>query len=165
MSTQIRFDLDGLTRAIEAGDAGYQAALYAENAEVHVINSDRPTENPMILLGKPAIADWIEAGFAHDGTHHILSVTTTAGGIALVEERRIPDGDHFRCSWSAALSRGQITRETAFVTGPHPASLMRHFPPVSPRNPSSTDRFARSMSRAASRDTTNHRWVPGNYLG
>ena len=46
MSTRVSFDLAGLRPAIESGDAAYCTALYADRAELRVVDSEQPARPP-----------------------------------------------------------------------------------------------------------------------
>jgi ketosteroid isomerase-like protein len=111
MSTQIKFDLAGLSRALESGDSRYLLALYADNAEVQIIEGDDPA-SPRILQGKLAIASWIDDLCAKDIRHRVLNSRASETLVALIEERETPDGANVRYAWTAEVSRGQITRDT-----------------------------------------------------
>src|SRR3954464_7223340 len=72
MTTQTSFDLSGLIHSIESYNSGYQIALYAEHAQVQIIDRDQSEQAPRIVSGRPAIAQWIEDMAAPDIVHHIV---------------------------------------------------------------------------------------------
>ena len=72
MTTQTSFDLSGLIHAIESYNSGYQIALYAEHAQVQIIDRDHSEPAPRIVAGRPAIARWIDDMAAPDIVHHIV---------------------------------------------------------------------------------------------
>ena len=116
MSTQLKFDLDGLRRAIESGDAFYRTALYADGAELRIVDSDQPATPPQILQGRSAIAHWIQSMYGSDDTHRVLESVTDGEQIRLVEERETADGLRLVYATAAQVDRGQIIRETAVLT-------------------------------------------------
>src|SRR3954469_20115486 len=71
VTTQTSFDLSGLIQSIES-NSGYQVALYAEHAEVQIIDRDHPEQAARTVRGRPAIRRWIEAMVAPDIVHHIV---------------------------------------------------------------------------------------------
>jgi hypothetical protein len=115
MSTQIRFDLAGLRRAIESNDSGYLLALYADNAEVHVIDSDDPSRS-RILQGKRAIASWIQDLCSQEIDRRVVNSIAGESRVALAEEIHASDGRNIWYTYTAEVSRGQITRETITST-------------------------------------------------
>ena len=116
MSTQLGFDLDGLRRAIESGDAFYRTALYADGAELRIVDSDQPATPPQVLQGRSAIAGWIQSMHGSDDTHRVLESAADAEQIRLVEERETADGLRLVYATAAEVDRGQIIRETAILT-------------------------------------------------
>lgn len=111
MSTQIRFDLAGLQRAIEECDARYRLALYADNAEVHLVDYN-PDRSPHILQGKAAIASWLQERYASNMSHHVVDPVLIGDHVALTEQCRSADGASVIYACDAEVCAGQITRET-----------------------------------------------------
>ena len=124
MSTRITFDLDGLRRAIEAGDALYRTALYADAAVLRIVDPELPAHPPQILHGRSAIAGWIESMNGTDDTHRVLESAAEGEQIRVVEERETADGLRLVYSAAAEVDRGQIIHETAVVTR-HPTAPNR----------------------------------------
>ena len=112
MSTQIRFDLDGLSRAIQSGNVGYQLALYANDAEVQIIDSNDPACCPQVLHGKDAIGSWINDLLAQGVTPTVMHPVLACDHVALVEEVHMPDGRNLLFHCTAEVHGGQITKET-----------------------------------------------------
>jgi len=156
MSTPLDFDLDGLRRAIESGDARYLSALYADGAEVRIIDSDHPAEAPQILRGRPAIASWLASMHTPDDIRRVLESTADAEQVSLVEERETVEGLRTVYAYSAAVDHGQITRETGVLMAQEPIPIMID------QSPGSTPYLA---LHAVSPGTAAGRHVPGYYLG
>jgi hypothetical protein len=112
MSTQVRFDIEGLCRAIELGDCIYQLALYADDAEMSIVDPDDPRSSPRVLHGKPAIATWIHASRHHTSARKVLNRQMGVDRLVLSEECLDADGSSFGYAHMAEVHRGQITRET-----------------------------------------------------
>lgn len=115
MSTQIRFDLDGLTAAIERCDLDYQLAMYSETAEVHVNDPD-PERSTLVLRGKRAIRDWIEQMDSKQLTHRLVNLTNGPGYVSLTDLARYPDGRNLIHQISADVNGGRITKQTVTLT-------------------------------------------------
>jgi len=156
MSTPHDFDLDGLRRAIESGDAHYLSGLYADGAEVRIVDSDHPADAPQILHGRPAIASWLASMYTPDDIRRVLESTADAEQISLVEERETVDGLRMVYAYSAAVDRGQITHETGVQMAQQSIPLMID------QSPSSTPHLA---PHAVSPGAAVGRHVPGYYLG
>jgi hypothetical protein len=116
MSTQVGFDVDGLRRAIESGDAQYLIALYADSAKVRIFDSDHPRQAPFVVHGRAAVARWIEGRYGPDTSHRVVGASADADSVALVEEYHGADGGRGLWACSAEVAGGQIIRATAMVT-------------------------------------------------
>jgi hypothetical protein len=171
MSSRVSFDLAGLRRAIESGDALYRTALYADRAELRIVDSEQPADPPRVLKGRSAIAGWIGRMYGPDNTHRVLESAADGEQIRLVEERQTADGLRVVYAIAAEVDRGQIVRETAVlsehrtpsdrasaVTGVGPDDLgvmIDQSPGATPDPP----------PPAPSPGTAVARHVPGYYLG
>ena len=111
MSTQIRFDIEGLRRAIELGDCRYQLALYADNAEVSIIDPDDPDCRARVLHGKSEIANWINDVRDETSLRQVSNVEVGVHRFAVTEECRRIDGSSVGYARTAEVHGGQITRE------------------------------------------------------
>ncbi len=112
MNTKTAFDLDGFSRATEERDAQYVLSLYADDAEVRVVDRNNPPRSPQVLKGKSEIRTWVEDVFSRDMTHKIVNPVVADDRIALTEECRYPDGTNVLCSCTAELSNGLISKQS-----------------------------------------------------
>ena len=65
------FDFETLRRAIEECDAGTLAGLYAEDAELRIVNRNSPPSAPFVLRGGEAISDYYGGVCRRAMTHRI----------------------------------------------------------------------------------------------
>ncbi|MET1003941.1 MAG: hypothetical protein ABWX96_00260 [Propionibacteriaceae bacterium] len=114
MSTQLRFDLVGLTAAIESGDARYQCALYSDQAEVIVVRAGAD-EPPTVLAGKQAIQQWVEQLNAAEAVHQVVESRADGSLFSLTDHFRHPDGRESVYKSTAKVHRGQIVKQTVTV--------------------------------------------------
>jgi hypothetical protein len=115
MSTQTRFDLNGLIDAIESGNASYQVALYAEQAEVEIADGDSIGQSPHVLVGRTAIAQWIEGLATRHVVHRVVEPRADHQFVSFVDEVHDPDGTTVLHRRTAEVSTGQISRESISV--------------------------------------------------
>ena len=113
MSTQIGFDLSGLTEAIERVDLDYQLALYATNAQVHVVE---PCQSDRVYQGKQAICDWLQELNSRRQVHRVVNLTNERDRVTLTDQSRCADGRNLVYQMTAQVHRGQITQETVTLT-------------------------------------------------
>jgi len=112
MTTQTTFDLAGFTRATEERDAQYVLGMYADDAELRIIDRNNPPRSPQIFHGKPEIQPYIEDVFSRDMTHKIVNPVLADDRVALTEECQYPDGTNVLSSCSAELRDGVISRQS-----------------------------------------------------
>ena len=112
MSKQLTFDLAGFSRATEHRDAANVLAMYADDAEIKVVDKNNPPRSPHFLHGKEEIRLWIEDVFGRDMTHRIVNPVMGDNRIALTEECVYPDGTNVLCSCQAELRDGLISKQS-----------------------------------------------------
>lgn len=110
--TQTMFDLAGFTRATEEHDAGYLIGLYADDAEVRVIDRLHPPSHPAVFTGRAEIAPWLEDTHSRDMTHTVRSPVAAPGRVALTTECLYPDGTQVLCACTAELQDGLISKQS-----------------------------------------------------
>ncbi len=109
--TQI--DVAVLKRAVEERDAEAQLALYAEDAEVRLVDRVNTPRSPRVLNGREEIRAWIEDVCARDMTHAVQTPVLGGDAVAFIEACRYPDGTNVLCATVAELSDGRIVRQVA----------------------------------------------------
>jgi hypothetical protein len=112
MTTQLAFDLDAFTRATEGRDASTLLGLYAEDAEVRVIDRNNPPRSPLILTGRAEIQPWLEDTYSRDMTHKVVRPVVGADRVALTTECLYSDGTNVLCACTADLRDGLISKQT-----------------------------------------------------
>ncbi|HYD31570.1 MAG TPA: nuclear transport factor 2 family protein [Azospirillaceae bacterium] len=108
-----RFDFSEMKRALEHSDAQALASLYADDAEMTIVDRDRPPSAPMKLTGKTAIQQFWTDICGRDMTHAIGHEVVGSDRVAFVEECQYPDGCHVVASTTLDLRDGRIARHLA----------------------------------------------------
>ena len=110
MTTTTR-TVDALGRALESSDAAALTGLYADDAEVRVVDRRNTPKNPLVLKGKEAIeAHWTDV-CGRDMTHAVSDQIEADGRLALTETCRYSDGTQVICATVADVADGRITRQ------------------------------------------------------
>lgn len=109
-TTMAGFDFDGLKRALEQSDADALLALYADDAEMLIVDRNRPPSTPMKLSGKPAIEAFWRDVCSRDMTHAVGHEVVGPDRAAFVEECAYPDGCHVMSAMTLDLRGGRIVR-------------------------------------------------------
>ena len=111
MTTTQTFDLDTLKQAIEERDASVQLAMYAEDAEVTLVDRVSRPSAPRVLRGTEEIRAWIEDVCGRDMTHRVQHTVQDAGGAAFTEACHYPDGTGVVCATVLEVDDGLVTRQ------------------------------------------------------
>lgn len=104
------FDFAALRRALERGDAATLAALYAEDAEMTIVDRNRPPSAPLRLLGRPAIAGFWQDVCSREMTHAVGEEVVGPDRVAFVERCAYPDGCNVVSAMTLDLRDGRIAR-------------------------------------------------------
>jgi ketosteroid isomerase-like protein len=110
--TATTFDAAAFKQAIEERDAAGLLALYAEHAEVRLVDRDNPPRSPRVLQGKDQIRAWIEDICDRDMTHRVEQQVASADRAAFTEACRYPDGTNVLCVAMLELSDGYVVHQT-----------------------------------------------------
>jgi hypothetical protein len=113
MTSTNTFDLSTFTRAIEERDSSAQLALYAQDAQVTLVDKNCQPAAPRVLHGRGEIQTWIEEVCGRDMTHRIQHSVQDEAGAAFTEACRYPDGTAVMCATVLEISDGVVTRQTA----------------------------------------------------
>ena len=108
--TTTAFDFAAMKRAMEQGDAATLVGLYADDAEMTVIDRDRPPSAPMTLAGRAAIEAFWRDVCGRAMTHSIGNEVVGSHRAAFVERCVYPDGCRVAAAMTLDLSGGRIIR-------------------------------------------------------
>jgi hypothetical protein len=111
MTTTHTFDLDTLKQAIEERDASAQLAMYADDAEVTLVDRVAQPSAPRVLRGRGEIQAWIEDVCGRDMTHRVQLTVQDEGGAAFTEACRYPDGTGVVCATVLEVDNGLVARQ------------------------------------------------------
>jgi ketosteroid isomerase-like protein len=100
-----------LVKAIEAGDAESQIPLYADDAEVLVVDPHHPPRAPMTLRGKRAVAYWIRDICSVNMSHQVVDLVDGGDRVAFTEEGRYRDGARVLSTSTLSIRGGLIAKQ------------------------------------------------------
>lgn len=115
VSPEARFDVARFTRALEECDAGSQLALYADDAEVRVVDRDRSTPDPQILHGKPAVRTWMTQRSSEVHSFRVVSVLCEDAELTIIAECRNQDGTLGVHACTGHLLGGLVVNQTVVL--------------------------------------------------
>jgi ketosteroid isomerase-like protein len=102
------FDFPRLKLALETSDAASLIGLYAADAEMTIVDRDRPPSTPMRLSGHEAIAAFWRDVCAREMTHAVAHEVLGEGRVAFVEKCAYPDGCNVLSAMTLDLRDGRI---------------------------------------------------------
>jgi hypothetical protein len=111
MTTAAKFDLEALRRGQEEHDLGAVSSVYADDAEVRIVDSSNPPSRPRTLRGKEEVTAFWEDVLGRGMTHKVerLFATDDQGACRMACE--YPDGVRVVCTSVCDLADGKIARE------------------------------------------------------
>ena len=103
--------LEALRKGYHSRDPALLASLYADNAEMHILNRNNPPSKTLVLRGRDAIRQMLDDICSREMTHRIDDMTAGAGAIAFSVHCRYPDGCQVVGLNRATIEHGRIVRE------------------------------------------------------
>lgn len=111
MPAGTQLDLQTLRQAIEGRDTALFKSLYADPAEVYIVDRNSPPSRPRVLRDKGEIAAYLDELGSRDMTHKLEQVVHGGDRIAFLEACEYPDGRRVLCSAVLELEGGKIKRQ------------------------------------------------------
>jgi hypothetical protein len=111
-STGPGFDAEALRRGIEERDAATLMSLYADDAELHVVDSNDQPSHPKIVRGRDAIGAYFAEVCGRDMTHKLQRLVVTGDNAAFIQDCSYPSGASVRCVAVLDLKDGLIIRQS-----------------------------------------------------
>jgi ketosteroid isomerase-like protein len=113
MRTDHVFDLDTLRRGHEDRDAAALLDLYAENAEITVVDQLHPPSDPMVVRGLREIGEYLTELCQRDMTHELTEAAVADDHVSALVACRYADGTRVLAADAFQLGDdGLIHRET-----------------------------------------------------
>lgn len=111
--TLAAFDTAELQRSITERDAEALLRLYAEDAELRIVDAANPPSQPQVVRGRDDIGAFLADLCGRDMTHRVLRLVAERDHTAYLKECTNPDGSRVR--YAAVLDHpgGRITTELA----------------------------------------------------
>jgi SnoaL-like domain len=106
------FDAGTFRQGIEERDAQLLLGLYAQDAELHIVDCDHQPSQPRIVRGRAAIGEYFADVCGRDMTHKIERLVVGADHAAFIQACTYPNGTKVLCVAVLDLADGLITRLT-----------------------------------------------------
>ena len=106
------FDTDTLRRGIEEQDPTALLSLYADDAELRVVDRNTQPSHPMVKHGRDEIRAMLNDVYGRDMTHKLEQVVVQGDQVAYTESCQYPDGVRVLASAMLSLRDGKIVDQT-----------------------------------------------------
>ncbi|MFE2884292.1 nuclear transport factor 2 family protein [Streptomyces sp. R08] len=106
------FDTEALRRGIEDHTAATLLSLYADDAEIHVVDHQAQPSHPKVLHGRDEIGAMLADVYGRDMTHKLEECVVDGDRAAYSESCQYPDGARVLAESMLLLRDGKITRQT-----------------------------------------------------
>ncbi len=108
-------DFEALRRASEQRDAEALIDLYAEDAEVRIVNRNTPPSSPFVLRGKEEIAEYLRDVFGREMTHSIENEVVGEDRLAFNVACQYSDGTRVLASENMQPRDGKVVQQVEVV--------------------------------------------------
>jgi ketosteroid isomerase-like protein len=105
------FDFEAMRRAIEGLDADALVGLYADDAELRVVNKSTTPSSPRELRGKEEITEYLRDVCGRAMTHHIENEVVGEDRVAFNEACEYPDGTKVLAATTLDVRDGKVVRQ------------------------------------------------------
>ncbi|CAL9662468.1 hypothetical protein SUDANB176_07061 [Streptomyces sp. enrichment culture] len=106
------FDTDTLRRGIEADTSATLVSLYADDAELRIVDRNTQPSHPKVLHGRDEIAAMLDDVYSRDMTHKLEQCVVQGDRAAYSESCVYPDGVRVLSESMLSLRDGRITEQT-----------------------------------------------------
>jgi ketosteroid isomerase-like protein len=110
-----KLDFEDLRRAQEQRDLDAMLDLYADDAEIRIVNHNTPPSSPYVLRGKEAIAEYLRDVFGRDMSHSIENEVVGEERVAFNVACEYPDGTRVFASENLEVRDGKVVRQVEVV--------------------------------------------------
>ena len=110
-----KLDFEELRRAQEHRDLDAMLNLYADDAEIRIVNRNTPPSSPYVLRGKEAIAEYLRDVFGRDMSHSIENEVVGEDRMAFNVACEYADGTRVLASENLEVRDGKVVRQVEVV--------------------------------------------------
>ncbi|MGW7402712.1 nuclear transport factor 2 family protein [Streptomyces sp. NPDC054833] len=110
-ATGSTFDTETLRRGIEGNTGNTLLALYADDAEIRIIDRNSQPSHPKVLHGRPAIAELLDDVYSRDMTHKLEQCIIQGDHAAFTESCEYADGVRVLAESMITLREGKISEQ------------------------------------------------------
>ncbi|MER5396196.1 nuclear transport factor 2 family protein [Streptomyces sp. NPDC002599] len=106
------FDTEALRRGIEGDSAADLLSLYADDAELRIVDRNTQPSHPMVKHGRAEIAEMLDDVYSRDMTHKMDQCVVQGDHVAYTETCVYADGVRVMSTSMMSLRDGKIVEQT-----------------------------------------------------
>ncbi|MFF3501314.1 nuclear transport factor 2 family protein [Streptomyces sp. NPDC003247] len=106
------FDTETLRRGIEGDTAATLLSLYADDAQLRIVDHQTQPSRPKVLRGRDEIAEMLDDVYSRDMTHRLEDCVVQGDRAAFSESCRYSDGVRVLAESMVSLRDGKIVEQT-----------------------------------------------------
>ncbi|GAB2871953.1 nuclear transport factor 2 family protein [Streptomyces deserti] len=106
------FDTETLRRGVEGHTPETLLSLYADDAELRIVDRNAQPSHPKVLHGREEIAEMFEDIYGREMTHKLERCVVQGDSAAYSESCEYPDGVRVLAESMISLRDGKITEQT-----------------------------------------------------
>ncbi|GAA3839475.1 nuclear transport factor 2 family protein [Streptomyces phyllanthi] len=106
------FDTEILRRSIEERDAATLLSMYADDAELRVVDRNTQPSHPKVMHGRNEIGEMLDDVFGREMTHKLERCVVDGDDVAYTEACEYPDGVKVLATSMLSLRGGKIVDQT-----------------------------------------------------
>jgi ketosteroid isomerase-like protein len=110
-----QLDFEVLRRAQEQRDLDAMLDLYADDAEMRIVNRNTPPSSPYVVRGKEAIAEYLRDVFGRDMSHSIENEVVGEDRVAFNVACEYADGTRVLASENLEVRDGKVVQQVEVV--------------------------------------------------
>ncbi|GHD25577.1 nuclear transport factor 2 family protein [Streptomyces galbus] len=107
-ATGSSFDADTLRRGLEGNTGDTLLSLYADDAELRIVDRTAQPSHPKVVRGRAAIAEMLDDVYSRDMTHKLDQCVVQGDHAAYCESCEYPDGVRVLSESMTTLRDGKI---------------------------------------------------------
>ncbi|CAL9629132.1 nuclear transport factor 2 family protein [Streptomyces sp. enrichment culture] len=111
-STSPGFSADTLRRGLEGRSSADLLELYADDAELRVVDRNTQPSHPKVMHGRDEIAELLDDVYSRDMTHKMEDCVVQGDRAAYSESCQYPDGVRVLSESMLRLRDGKIVEQT-----------------------------------------------------
>ncbi|MGW3986391.1 nuclear transport factor 2 family protein [Streptomyces sp. NPDC004830] len=111
-STDSAFDRETLRRGLEGGTPDMLMSLYADDAELRIVDRTAQPSHPKVLHGREEIGRMLEDVYSRDMTHRLEHCVIQGDEAAFSESCEYADGVRVLSESMLSLRDGKIAEQT-----------------------------------------------------